>query len=226
MQLTCTDFIALTACSMARASSTVVLRETAKLVAKVTMLYMVSASAVVAANDEGLAKLHRVVDAACECAKGKRSGMAAALSCTQGPREFGRLKVMHRAAWDEAARIRAGDLEKVIQSCLSNALSASEARARLGQPPIRVDGSIPDVYWKPIALAQLLPGWKLVRIVHKTRGTSTGEDAGKRTSVGMVEERGEAQLELLRARRDGGGRENIVLSDVEQAWEFIVSDKP
>lgn len=221
----CTDVFAFTAYFVVRVIRTIVLYDTAKLLARVTTLSTLLTSAVFAANDEGLAKLHRVVDAACECAEGQRSGMAAALSCTQGPREFGRLKVMHRAAWDDVARARAGDLEKVIQSCLSNALSARAARERLGLPPIRVDGSIPEVYWKPIAVAQLHPRSKLVRIVHRARATNAGQSKTL-TSIGIVHARDTEQLELLRARRDGGGSQSIVLRDIEQAWVMILREQP
>lgn len=218
-----TDAFAFITYLMARAIRTMVFYEAAKLLAKVAILSTVLTSVVFAANDEGLAKLHRVVDAACECAAGQHSGMAAALSCTQGPREFGRLKVMHRAGWDDAARARAGDLKKVIQSCLSNALSAGAARERLGLPPIRVDGSIPEVYWKPIAIALLLPRSKLVRLVHRTRAINAGQSKTL-TSIGIVQARGAEQLQLLRARRDGGGSQSIVLHDIEQAWVMILRE--
>ena len=167
-------------------------------------------------QDGGLAELHRVVDAACDCAAGQSSGMAAALACTQGARDFGRLKVMHRDAWDDAARARAGDLEKVIQSCLSNALSAAVARDRLGQPPIRADGTVPAIYWRQIEVRELSAGSSsLVRVRHGNAAT---------ISTGMVMALDAGRLELRRARSDGGGSERIVLRDIAQAWIMVVRD--
>ena len=185
-----------------------------------------------AANDRGLTQLHRVVDAACGCADAQRNGMAAALACTKGPREFGRLKVMHRDAWDAAARARADDLEKVIQLCLSNALSARAARARLGQPPIRADGSVAVVYWQDIEVRALRADTsQLVRVRQRTsqnrsdqnRGQSTHNSSGAITT-GMVLALDAEQLQLRRARRDGGGRKSIALRDIEQVWIMVVND--
>jgi hypothetical protein len=187
------------------------------------LVVMASVSTVSAAPDQGLATLHRVVDTACGCAEGHASGLAAALSCTQGPREFGRLKVMHRATWNSAARARADDLEKVIELCLSNALSARVARERLGQAPVRADGSVPQVYWQQIAGAELRVDSRLVRILHRTKGTSATQGEGK-TSVGIVQSRDVEQLQLRLAKRDGGGSEQISLHEVERAWVMMVSD--
>jgi hypothetical protein len=173
-----------------------------------------------AANDQGLTELHRAVDAACDCAEGQRTGMAAALACSRGPREFGRLKVKHRDGWDDAARSRAADLEKVIESCLSNALSARTARDRLGLPPIRADGTRPAVYWQPIEVRALrADSLKLVRIRH-----GTGNAARDTTSTGMVTALGAQRLELRRARSDGGGSETIALRDIERAWVMVINN--
>lgn len=199
------------ACRKAGATVAVALVSGAMLMAKVD----------VAAGDQGLVELYGVVDAACECAEGQRSGIAAALTCTQGTREFGRIKVKHRDAWDEAARARADDLEKVIEFCLSNALSARVARERLGHAPIRADGTVPDVYWRPVAVRELRVGVDLVRLRH-----GTGQDTQKTINTGIVRALGAQQLVLLRARRDGGGSQRIALRDIGQAWILIVNDKP
>jgi hypothetical protein len=167
-----------------------------------------------AAGDQGLAELHGAVDRACDCAQGQRSGMVAALACTHGSREFGRLKVAHRDAWNHAARSRVEDLEKVIQACLSNALSAQEAREQLGHRPVRADGSVPAVYWKSIALDDLRPGTSaLVRV---SRGSGQG-------STGFVVTHRGGTIDLRRARRDGGGIEQIAVQDIDQAWVMVVN---
>ena len=178
-------------------------------------LSLVMAKTVHAAGGQGLAELHRVVDRACDCAEGQRSGMAAALSCTQGPREFGRLKVAHRDAWDDAARLRADDLEKVIEACLSNALSARGAREQLGHRPVRADGSSPVVYWKSIAIDDLRPGTSSLVRVSRSSG---------RSSTGIVVTHREGMIGLRRARRDGGGIEQIAVQDIGEAWVMIVDE--
>ena len=204
----------------ARATVSVLLMSSAVVVVMVVAVAIAKVSVAVAASDRGLVELYGVVDAACECAEGQRSGIAAALTCTQGTREFGRIKVKYRDAWDKAARARAGDLEKVIEFCLSNALSARVARERLGHEPIRADGSVPDVYWRPVAVRELRVGVDLVRLRY-----GSGQDTEKTINTGMVRALGAQQLELLRARRDGGGSQSIALRDIEQAWVLIVNDK-
>ena len=191
--------------------------------ATMTMLLCVAGlvGVAAAAEDQGLVALYGVVDAACDCAASQRTGMDAALVCTQGPREFGRLKVKHRDRWDDAARRRAEDLEKVIQSCLSNALSARMASERLGLPPFRADGSLPQVYWQRVDVSTLRADpLKFVRLRHRAGGVDS------KISTGMVTAGGAQQLQLRRARRDGGGRETIALRDIEQAWVMILGQSP
>lgn len=168
-----------------------------------------------AADDRGLSELHRVVDRACECAQGQRSGMAAALACTAGTREFGRLKVANRDVWNAAAKSRVNDLEQVIQTCLSNAISAQSAREKLGQRPIRANGSIPAVYWKSIAIEDLRPGTSDLVRVNRSSGQS---------STGIVLSNSAGTLGLRRARRDGGGIVQIAVQDIEAAWVMVVHE--
>ncbi|MFT5445382.1 MAG: hypothetical protein ACI9DC_000542 [Gammaproteobacteria bacterium] len=186
-----------------------------KVVAVAVMATIAMGKVAFAAGDQGLAELHRVVDRACDCAEGQRSGMAAALVCTPGPREFGRLKVANRDAWDDAARSRAEDLEMVIQVCLSNALSAQGAREQLGQRPVRADGSVPAVYWKSIASDDLRPGISSLVRVSRSSGQS---------STGIVLTHRGGTIGLRRARRDGGGIEQIAVQDIDRAWVMIVNE--
>jgi hypothetical protein len=164
---------------------------------------------VAAADDDGVRELHQVVEQSCRCGLAQRSGMAAALTCTQGPQDFGRLKVQFRAGWDEPARKRVAALEQIIEYCLSHAIGASQARDRLGQPPTRADGSLPPVYWLRLQLAQLVASTSdLIRI----------RDRHGNTRAGMVVAKGDGQIRLRHARRDGGGTETIVTEDIRDLW--------
>ena len=55
-----------------------------------------------ARGGDGLEALQQVTHDACDCAAGQMSGLDAALRCTDGLQDFGRLKVAHRGAWDPA----------------------------------------------------------------------------------------------------------------------------
>ena len=92
------------------------LNATLKMIAATNMVLfgVLYSAALLAAQDKGVSELHRLVDETCQCGAAQSDGMAAALTCTRGPREFGRIKVQYRSAWDEVARSRVADLEKVI----------------------------------------------------------------------------------------------------------------
>lgn len=172
----------------------------------VVVLLAVSSSALVAA---GLDELERVVHDACECAAVQPSGMDAAVRCTGGTREFGRVKVRHRDGWDDAQRSRMAVLERVIETCISGAIDAGAARARLGLPPALSDQPRALVRWRQVAAADL-GGHRsrLVRIEHAP-GVSL---------KGMVEAIADGAVLLRRARRDGGGAERIPLDTIRGAW--------
>jgi len=157
----------------------------------------------------GLDELERVVLEACECAAVQPSGMDAAVRCTGGPREFGRVKVRHRDGWDDAQRSRMAVLERVIETCISGAMDAGAARARLGLPPALSDQRRPLVRWRQVAAADL--GGHRSRLVRIERAPGV-------SLKGMVEAVAGGAVLLRRARRDGGGAERIPLDTIRGAW--------
>lgn len=157
----------------------------------------------------GLDELERVVHDACECAAVQPSGMDAAVRCTRGPREFGRVKVRHRDGWDDAQRGRMAVLERVIETCISGAMDADAARARLGLPPSLADQPRALVRWRQVAAADL--GGHRSRLVRIERAPGV-------SLKGMVEAVADGAVLLRRARRDGGGAERIPLDTIRGAW--------
>lgn len=157
----------------------------------------------------GLDALERVVYRACECAARQASGMDAAIRCTHGPREFGRIKVMHHDAWDDAQRARAAALERIIETCIAGAMDADAARTRLGLPRASTDPPRALVRWRQVAAHDLgAHRSRLVRIARVQGGPVKG----------MVEAVADGAVVLRLARRDGGGAERIPLRAIQGAW--------
>lgn len=157
----------------------------------------------------GLDELRRVVRDACECAAVQPSGLDAAVRCTAGPREFGRVKVRYRDGWNETQRARMAALERVIETCISGAMDADAARVRLGLPPAPSDEPRPLVRWRQVAAGDLgVHRSRLVRI-ERAPGVSV---------KGMVEAVADGVVLLRQARRDGGGAEHIPLDQIRGAW--------
>lgn len=173
----------------------------------VVVVLLTMCSAVLSAA--GLDELERVVHDACECAAVQPSGMDAAVRCTGGPREFGRVKVRHRDGWDDAQRGRTAMLERVIETCISGAMDADAARARLGLPPSLSDQPRPLVRWRQVAASDL--GGHRARLVRIERAPGV-------SLKGMVEAVADGAVLLRRARRDGGGAERIPLDTIRGAW--------
>jgi hypothetical protein len=162
-----------------------------------------------ARGGDGLEALQQVTHDACDCAAGQMSGLDAALRCTDGLQDFGRLKVAHRGAWDPAGARHAAELERVIETCIANAMSDSDARDLLGLPPLAVAGPAPLVRWKRV------PPQTLAR--HPTRLVRISRGGGV-TLKGLVENAGDGSVVLRRARMDGGGRQRIPLAEIRGAW--------
>lgn len=162
-----------------------------------------------AALAAGLEELERVVHRACECAARQASGMDAAIRCTHGPRELGRMKVMQRGGWDDVQRARMAALERIIETCISGAMDADAARVRLGLPPARSHPPPAPVRWRQVAARDLgAHPSRLVRIERAHGGPIKG----------MVEAIVDGTVVLRQARRDGGGAAHIPLHAIRDAW--------
>ena len=161
------------------------------------------------AAERGIEELREVVDAACDCAAGHASGLDAALRCTRGPQDFGRIKVARRDAWSDDDRRRAARLEQLIEYCIANAMSAADARDLLGLPLPSGATPAPLMRWRRIAPADLG--------AHRTRLVRI-EDARGAQVKGLVEAVAGDTLLLRRARRDGGGIERVPLESIRGAW--------
>lgn len=168
-----------------------------------------------ARSADGLDALAQVVTRACDCAAGQASGMDAAIRCTGGPDAFGRVKVAHRGAWGEAQRARAAELERVIETCLSNAMDADAAREHLGLPAAIGGAGLSPARWRRVAPSALADHpTSLVRIDH-----------GKGAPIkGMVEGIDAGSVVLRRARRDGGGVERLPLDAIRGAWVMELTE--
>jgi hypothetical protein len=177
--------------------------------ATAVLTVLLAAAARPVAAQEGIEQLEDVVDAACDCAAGHGTGLEAALSCTRGPSEFGRVKVAYRDGWGERERRRAADLERVIEHCIANAMSASDARDLLGLPPPASAGPAPLARWRRVPPADL--GGHSTRLVRIER-------AGGVTLKGLVETLDGASLRLRVARADGGGVRQLPLDGIRGAW--------
>lgn len=170
---------------------------------------MLLAMAGAAQADDGLGALAAVVRDACDCAAGQATGLDAALRCTRGPQDFGRLKVTHRDAWDAGGRQRAANLERIIETCIANAMTDGDARDLLGLAPPPASGPAPLARWRRV-VPDSLPD-------HSTRLVRIQRNAGD-TLKGLVEFVDGGALVLRRARRDGGGRQRIPVGEIRGVW--------
>ena len=170
---------------------------------------LLAAALAAGAAERGIDQLREVVDAACDCAAGRASGLDAALHCTRGPRDFGRIKVARRDAWSEEDGRRAARLERLIEYCIANAMSAADARDLLGLPVPPGAAAAPLMRWRRIAPADLAD--------HRTRLVRVEDGRGERVK-GLVEAVSGDTLMLRRARRDGGGIERMPFESIRGAW--------
>jgi len=174
-------------------------------------LVVAAAVAPAGAAERGIEQLRETVRAACDCAAGHATGLDAALRCTGGPRDFGRIKVAYRDAWNEDDRRRAAELERLIEYCIANAMTAADARDLLGLSPApqAPAGRAPVMRWRRIAPAELARhDTRLVRV----------EDARGESVKGLVESISGGTLLLRRARRDGGGVQRLALDSIRGVW--------
>lgn len=158
---------------------------------------------------DSLDALRAVVDDACRCAASRASGIDAAVSCTDGPAAFGRLKVAARAGWSAAERAEAGVLERTIETCIANALDHATARRRLGLAVTPGPTGVAPVVWTQVRVADIAAHPNKLARLHAVSGAPR---------KGLVAAVTDGAVILRRARRDGGGSERIPLDQIREAW--------
>jgi len=173
------------------------------------------------AQEPGQAALRRLdatVQKTCACAQAQHSGVNAALTCTADLKTFGRLKLEYAKKWTPPQQQLAGQIQRIVETCLGEARSYSQTLAKLGieapfAPPHQVPAPIvTPYYWKKIQLQALNQySSRLVRI-----DTRAGE-----SFKGLVERLDAGGLRLRRARSDGGGLLDFDHTAIEAAWVLL-----
>lgn len=170
---------------------------------------LLAAPVALSAAGDPLDPLREVVESACACAAGQASGMEAAVRCTEGPRAFGSLKVIARDAFTAAQREEAAVLERVLETCIANALDHATARRRLGLAATPGAPGTAPMVWVQIRVEDLPAYPQALARIH----TADGADM-----KGMVARVSADALHLRRARRDGGGETRIPIAAIREAW--------
>ena len=172
------------------------------------------------ATDTGLRLLNATVQRSCACAGQKSTGVQAALACTQELNTFASLKLEYSRQWTASQQQLAGQIEMIIETCLSEALDYRETLATLGiEAPIKpLPQSVTSHYspytWQEIQTRKLnLYTSRLIRI----------EDSTGDSVKGLVEHLDAQTLHLLRARIDGGGLMKYNLKDLRSVWVLLPS---
>ena len=174
------------------------------------------------AAEIGLQQLNATVQRSCTCAGQKSTGVQAALVCTQELNTFANLKLENKNRWSTAQQQIAGQVERIIETCLSKALDYQETLTLLDieapvTPAAQSTSANSNSYrWKKIKPRKLeLYKAFLIRIDGPTSGPVKG----------IIEYLDAQFLHLRRARIDGGGLLKFNLKDLQSLWVLLPSSQ-
>jgi len=169
------------------------------------------------AAEIGLQQLNATVQRSCTCAGQKSTGVQAALICTQELNTFASLKLENKKLWTPAQQQLAGQVERIIETCLSQALNYHETLTLLDiEAPVKslTPQTLDPYRWKKVQPRKLeLYKAFLIRI-----------DGPPGNSVkGIIEHLDTQHLHLRRARIDGGGLIQYNVKDLQSLWVLLPS---
>jgi hypothetical protein len=169
------------------------------------------------AAEIGLQQLDATVQRSCTCAGQKSTGVQAALACTQELNTFASLKLENKKLWTPVQQQLAGQIERIIETCLSQALDYHETLSLLDiEAPVTLPTppTLDSYRWKRIQARKLgLYKAFLIRI------NGPAGDPVK----GIIEHLGTQHLHLRRARIDGGGLFKYNLKELQSLWVLLPS---
>lgn len=169
------------------------------------------------AAEIGLQQLDATVQRSCACAGQKSTGVQAALACTQELNTFASLKLENKKLWTPDQQQLAGQVERIIETCLSQALDYRETLTLLDiKAPVKspTPSTLGPYHWKKVQSRKLeLYKAFLIRI---------NGPAGNPVK-GIIEHLDTQYLHLRRARIDGGGLYKYNLKELQSLWVLLPS---